>query len=78
MKALEEPDPEFMLMMIANDVVLLEEIVTMFEADVREVVVGGLLGTDPVETTELADTVAMGLGATVATLKRDANCSSLV
>ena len=38
------------MMIIADDVVLLGVVVKKLEADVGEVVFGGLFGTDPVET----------------------------
>ena len=43
------PDPEVMLMIIAEEVVLPGVVVKELEADVVEVVLGGLLGSDPVE-----------------------------
>ena len=48
-------------------------VVKKLEADVGEIVFGGLLGTDPVGTMKRVDSVAVGFGATVVTLKRDAN-----
>ena len=64
-------------MMIAEDVVLPGVIVTVLEADVCKIVFGSFLGTYPVETTEMRGLVAMWLGATVVTLKRDIDGSSL-
>ena len=51
-------------------------IVTALETDAREIVFGGLLGADPVETTELRNSVAMELNATVVTLKIDVDVQS--
>ena len=48
-----------------------ERVLTKLEAEVGEVVFTYLLNTDPVEITELGVPVAMWLGATVVTLKRD-------
>ena len=59
MKPLCKPDPEVMLIMIADDVVLPGIVVTKLEANVGEVILGGFLGTDPVKTTELGSPVAM-------------------
>ena len=51
-------------MMIGEGVVLPGVVVKILETDVREIVFGGLLGTDHVETEELCGRVAIGLDAT--------------
>ena len=50
MKALLVPGPENMLMMVAEDVELPGVVVKKLEADVGQVVFGGLLSSDPDET----------------------------
>ena len=59
------------MMMIAGDFVLHGRVVTKFDADVVGIVFADLLSTDTVKTTELVVRVAMWLGETVVTLKRD-------
>ena len=63
-------------MIIAEDVVLPGFIVTMLDADFREVKFGGLLGIDQVETTELGVPVETGLGGTIIKLKRGVDVST--
>ena len=65
-----------MVMMIV-DGVFLGLVVIILEADIREIVFGCLLSTDLIETTKLGGPVAMGIGSTVVTIKREFDGSSL-
>ena len=60
-----------MLIMVEEHVVLHEMVLSKLEADVDEVVFAYLLSTEPVDITEMGVPVAMWLGATVVSLKRD-------
>ena len=64
-------------MMIAEDAMLprwswqgLKQMIVIF--------FGGLLDSDPVETMELGNLVALGIGATLVTLKLNLSCSSYI
>ena len=63
-------------MIIAEEVILPEYIVTMLDADFPEVVFGGFFGADPDETTELGNPDAMEFSAIVITLEIVFNVSS--
>ena len=59
-QVIQEPGPEGLLMMIAEDGVLNWVVVKKVEKDVGEFAFGVLLGTDPVEIAELGVSVEWG------------------